>query len=535
MNYANLNDVLNYIKLELPEEDTKLSYDEISQLVESYKLANPPTDKRSIYTSKDIKDIRNYLVNLVEQSTSEWTDFNESDAGMVLIELMSGLADMLGFYLDKQSLECYIGTVKQRKNAANILKLINYKMHLTNSSVTTLKFSLSEPSEYDVVIPKYTQVAAVYDSSIPPVFYATSEDTIIVKGALSTEVKGIQGEVNRAYITVSDLKKNKKITLLTNSLAHGTMSIIDPTSVNKELWSETTDALLKDGPFYSIEEDKDLNAVIRFSNNYVDFLPKDESVKLEIIYLNSLADKGNVRKGLINSIVSELSYSDNGEDIKKVDKITVTNTENSSGGSQRESIKEARVNAPNQLAMLGKAITLRDYHDMTLALPSVLKCTAVDWTVRKGAYVSTPYLVKLYVVPKSGDTDNNALLKEIRDYFTKQSNRRCPSSMQVEVYPPEYINVDIDVNVYTDAVTNNHQRITSAVTSVLKNFFSYKNLSFGQSVSPSNLITMIEESSPLIDSIKLIAPTLTPKVNDIQMLNLGNLNLNILDVNAKYE
>lgn len=107
--------------------------------------------------------------------------------------------------------------------------------------------------------------------------------------------------------------------------------------------------------------------------------------------------------------------------------------------------------------------------------------------------------------------------------------------MQVEVYPPEYINVDIDVNVYTDAVTNNHQRITSAVTSVLKNFFSYKNLSFGQSVSPSNLITMIEESSPLIDSVKLIAPTLTPKVNDIQMLNLGNLNLNILDVNAKYE
>ena len=115
--------------------------------------------------------------------TDKWTDFNESDTGMVLVELMAGLADMLGFYLDKSTLECYITSVKQRKNGAGILALIGYKMKMTNSCVTTGRFVLPKVYEEDVVIPRYTQVTAVLaDKS--EIKYATQYAVLVPVGRL---------------------------------------------------------------------------------------------------------------------------------------------------------------------------------------------------------------------------------------------------------------------------------------------------------------------------------------------------------------
>lgn len=532
MNYANIDELFKYIKLAVDDQDATLTMTDLESYINSFKLSKPKVDKRSIYTSRDIQDIRNYLVNTVEELTDEWTDFNESDAGMVLIELMSGLADMLGFYLDKQTLECYIGTVKQRKNGANILKLIDYRLFMTNSSITTLKFSLNAPSEYDVIIPKYTQVAAVQDSHNTPIYYATKDDAYIPAGELSTEVIGIQGEVTRSSITSADLRKNKRITLLNKSVAHNSIIISSDTTKFKEV----NDAVYHEkGPYFSVSEDKDLNAVIRFANNYEDYLPSESNAKIDIVYLTSLGDKGNVRKGAINAIVSdEIYYSKNGEVISKSPELKVTNLTNSSGGSPRETLDEARVNAPNKLAMLGKAITLRDYQDMASGLPSVYKCKAVDWTTELGKYVQAPYIVHLYVIPKSGEVANPELLESIKQYFVNQDNRRCPSSMQVKVMTPDYVKMNIDVTIYTKSVQDSYQKITKAVTEALHNTFSYKRLEFGKSISPSNLINIIEDSTPLIDSIELHTPTITPKLSSIQFLQLGELDISIKDVEDKY-
>ena len=92
----NINDTMQDMT---PEDILSTLLDKLSD------LTSESLDKRSLYTGRDIQDLRDYLVNQVMSLTDQWTDFNESDVGMVLIELIAGLGDMLGFYLDKQTLE----------------------------------------------------------------------------------------------------------------------------------------------------------------------------------------------------------------------------------------------------------------------------------------------------------------------------------------------------------------------------------------------------------------------------------------------
>ena len=72
------------------------------------------------YTRKDMQEIRKYLVSLVDELCEKygnyWTDRNESDLGMFFIELAAGIGDLLNFNIDKNALETFLPTAKQRKN-----------------------------------------------------------------------------------------------------------------------------------------------------------------------------------------------------------------------------------------------------------------------------------------------------------------------------------------------------------------------------------------------------------------------------------
>ena len=69
------------------------------------------------YTSKDYDSIYKDLTDSISGISDTWTSREDSDPGIVLDKLMSALGDMLSYNMDKQSLEYYGPTVKQRKNA----------------------------------------------------------------------------------------------------------------------------------------------------------------------------------------------------------------------------------------------------------------------------------------------------------------------------------------------------------------------------------------------------------------------------------
>ncbi|MBQ6775597.1 MAG: hypothetical protein IJP53_03975 [Synergistaceae bacterium] len=68
--------------------------------------------KRFKYTDKDHENIVADCIARIKQTYGEkyWNDFEEDNAGRMLVEAFAYIADLLLFYLDRQANETYLPT-----------------------------------------------------------------------------------------------------------------------------------------------------------------------------------------------------------------------------------------------------------------------------------------------------------------------------------------------------------------------------------------------------------------------------------------
>ena len=71
-------------------------------------------------SSRDFLQIRQSLLDTIDQIAPEWTDRYAGDLGIVLLELMAYMGDILSYNIDKAQNESYLATAQERKN---IIKL----------------------------------------------------------------------------------------------------------------------------------------------------------------------------------------------------------------------------------------------------------------------------------------------------------------------------------------------------------------------------------------------------------------------------
>ena len=479
------------------------------------------------YTGRDIQDIRDNLVKLVQKlDNNSWTDFNESDIGMAFIEIAAGLGDMLGFYLDKQALETYIDSVKQRRNGIAILGLVGYSPAMTNSCVTTATVKIAA-QEKDIYIPRYTRLSGSYNKTT--IFYYTKEDAIISAGDTIIKIPVIEGVLNRANSTVGTLKTSQKIYINSSDVARGTMKIVVG---EDDEWTQIDNVLYDDtaSKTYSVFEDKDCKPYVLFNNAWLALLPEDDSTSVHFTYLTSLGTYGKISKNVLSSIDSENVFYADGTKIDSSIIEYVTNDDLSSGGSERETLDHARTYAPYTFRMLGKAIVLNDFYFMTMTIPGVLKCRAVDWSVDDSYYVEDPYRVLIYIVPTDGGNCSEEFLQEITNYYMNENDHRCLSSVQVEVMTAQYLVVNISATIYTTASSNDTNDLRSEIMTAIEEYFKPENLSFGQGVAQSNLIALIQDSSSKVVRLTLESPEVDYELNKVQFPQLGTVDLKFISV-----
>lgn len=130
---------------------------------------------------RQFADIVAEAKTLIPRYAPEWTNFNETDPGITLVELFAWLTEILVYRLNQVPDLNYI----------KFLQLIGIELEPAQPARAELTFTLSRPDVSTVIVPLGTQVAAAGSSGQPVVF--ETDQALIAIGAQLTQLETFDG------------------------------------------------------------------------------------------------------------------------------------------------------------------------------------------------------------------------------------------------------------------------------------------------------------------------------------------------------
>jgi phage-related baseplate assembly protein len=210
------------------------------------------------YLNKDFASFRNSLIEFAQTYfPNTYNDFNESDPGMMFIEMASYVGDVLSYYIDEQFKESMLAFAEEKRTIYQIAQGYGYKPRQSSPASVTLNVFQTVPSDpndevngkrqpnedYCLTIPAGMQVtsdngtlfrtvddAIFSDSSSMSVrkedIYEIDDESNITKWLLQKSVKAVSGTTATDYITFGVAEKYKRV-VLENSPVLEILSVTD--------------------------------------------------------------------------------------------------------------------------------------------------------------------------------------------------------------------------------------------------------------------------------------------------------------------
>lgn len=470
------------------------------------------------YTNRDVASIRRELISLIPSLTTKWTDFNESDLGIVLIELIAGAQDMQNFYLDSQAFETFLDTAVQDKNIRAHLRSMNYRIPLMTSARGTLRITFVDDSYKSISIPKYTTVRS---SNVSFDFNYSVSDSVVMSGNFDyIDVPIIEGEVHSITFSKNDLLGNKNINNNVSRRIYLGFTNVADRSVSieqtNEIWEECDDSLLKyeGGFYYSVHKDSEGQVYVLMSVNFLDLIPDGESITIN--FLTSRGKYGVVSENVLDTI-----------DLVLDDVVRIYNTTQTYGATDEpttDDLQGMKLLARKKAVTMGRYITLDDYKQGVDEEPFIFQSVVKDWKYPE--YVNQPYLVKIWAV----DTMGNNIGDEYRKIVLDKLYSKCDADMTIEFSDVENVDFDISVDLVLSARTvSEKEKIRSDIVDYLNRTYRPENMSFGENISYSLLTSRIKAASPFVRDVVVNVPSGDIEVGNTQFPKLRSVSVRVVD------
>lgn len=250
--------------------------------------------------------------------------------------------------------------------------------------------------------PAYGEVAHTFITLAECLAYAYRRETITIYGNV---VKATHGETRAETLGAGDATrafqtfelKQPPLTFVSAPTPSGIESTLQ-IRVNDVLWHEADSMAAlgaMDRKYVTRTDDAEKTRVIFGNGEYGERLPTGmENIKA--VYRNGIGKAGNVKAGQIALLNTRpLGVKD------------VVNPVRASGGADRETLSQARRNAPLALLALDRLVSTKDYADFTRTFAGIGK--AVSWRTRAGAVQVTIAGVDDIPIDVNSDLHRNLL------------------------------------------------------------------------------------------------------------------------------
>lgn len=411
------------------------------------------------YTDKDFAALNRRLELLIQQVFPAWTDYNRSSFGNILKECFCFAMDVLTFYQDQQAAETRWSTATLRSSIIELAKLINYSLSGATAATADVIFAIPNPLPGDVTIPIGTVVRT---RGASPIRFQTMAATTITSGNTSSAAVSVeQSEAQEDTYTATG-EKSEEFVLSQTPFLDDSETVV----IGGDTWTKVDNFLdsTSTSKHYIILVDEEDQATVRTGDGTLGAVPA-LGAAVTISYTTGGGTQGNVEANTIVQV--EGSFSDS---LGNSTSITADNAAAATGGVARESVAEARINAPASLRVLNRTIARTDWEDLARRVAGIGR--ALMLTKAEDPTVPEYGLGYLFLVPDGGGTPSAALKTQVEDYIN--DNFPIPLNFSWNAEDPIYQTIDVVAYVYLEPDAT-ETAVETAVLAALQAFFSPTN------------------------------------------------------------
>jgi len=353
------------------------------------------------FTSADFESMKTDMKSFAQAKYPDrWTDYNETQPGVIQLDITAYLGDKLTYMLNSHIRELYAGTVMRRQNLVNIGKPFSYEPKAAECATVTERFTLDAGGVYPFTIYKTNVVSNEADGD-NQVFYQPSVDTVVASypGVGYVDIVCIEGElfVNQ-LIGVSGNQPNQRWQFPQQGVVKSSISL----TVGGAGWSPITNWSTQSSvsQVYKIVQTDDGNTFAVFGDGVFGAIPAN-GAEIRATFRIGGGRRGNLGKDTIKRKVNVPQQV-----------LTVTNPASANGGDDAASMKEAREGIPATISTLERAVTEDDHEKLAKQVAGVAKARAA------AGIPAGSNRVRVWIAP-SGGGQPTSLLKNSVSTFLK--------------------------------------------------------------------------------------------------------------------
>lgn len=453
------------------------------------------------YTSKDYESYRSDMIKQLGIKMPEYTDIRQSDAGIVILELLAQGLDVLSYYQDAIANEAFLVTAEQRNNALKWCKMLDYIPKSSTPSEFTQVFVLSSRQQTDTVIPEGTRVKTVGTTAESSIYFETTEDLVIPAGALGDEmengeylysVKVIQGiTIPNELLGSSTDSPNQKFVFNYTPVIYDSIKVFVNEQSGFEKWTKVdnfVDSSTTSKHYTASLNDND-EAIITFGDGVFGKIPKSYKNGIYCSYRIGGGTQGNVGANKITLLDSNIAL------VASTFNPYVADVE----GQDKESLEEIKTNAPLAYRTVWGAITTQDYSDIVK-----INFSNVD---KISSYCSGTD-ISMYIILKNNAGITEDFKKKVLALFNENSGgRKVIGTGSVTISPAILTPINIKATLAVKP-RYSFDTVKAQIVDYLTNFFAVGNYDFDTELSLSELVANImSETIDGIRYLKITSPT----------------------------
>ena len=197
-------------------------------------------------TKKDFYQIWNELLETAHKISERWdpTSTNESDPGIVLLKVLTAVADKLNYNIDINALESFMPSAAQEESMRKLTEMLGYTMKYYQSATTNVQIAYNKAEsaaiQKQIYIDRFTNIKDIDDT----INYVTLKTVYLNKDMTSVEVPCIEGELVECetdddnIISLMQLDDNNRYYLPETQIAENGIFV---TNIDNELLTQESE------------------------------------------------------------------------------------------------------------------------------------------------------------------------------------------------------------------------------------------------------------------------------------------------------